>query len=75
MEKETRLVDKPTLAVLAGREDMQEGIFAALAGEPETLAMMFLTPRFYHRSVSFWPLHVRLAQEAERLPLRWTSSS
>ncbi|MBK6510552.1 MAG: TetR/AcrR family transcriptional regulator [Haliea sp.] len=65
LEKETRLVDKLTLAVLAGRKDMQEGIFAALAEvEPETLAMMFLDPRFYHRSVSFWPPHVRLAQEA-----------
>ena len=65
LEKETRLVDKLTLAVLAGRKDMQEGIFAALAEvEPETLAMMFLDPRFYQRSVSFWPPHVRLAQEA-----------
>jgi hypothetical protein len=26
--------------------------------------MMFLDPRFYQRSVSFWPPHVRLAQES-----------
>lgn len=64
LERETSLVDKLTLSVLAGREDMREGIFAALAEvEPETLAMMFLDPRFYQRSVSFWPPHVRLAQE------------
>jgi hypothetical protein len=69
LEKETRLVDKLTLSVLAGRTDMQEGIFAALAEvEPETLAMMFLDPRFYQRSVSFWPPHVRLAQEAGEIP-------
>ena len=68
LEKETKLVDKLTLAVLAGRKDMQEGIFAALAEvEPETLAMMFLDPRFYQRSVSFWPSHVRLAQELGEL--------
>jgi AcrR family transcriptional regulator len=68
LEKETKLVDKLTLAVLAGRKDMQEGIFAALAEvEPETLAMMFLDPRFYERSVSFWPPHVRLAQELGEL--------
>jgi AcrR family transcriptional regulator len=65
LEKETNLVDKLTLSVLAGRKDMQEGIFASLAEvEPETLAMMFLDPRFYQRSVSFWPPHVRLAQAA-----------
>lgn len=65
LEKESSLADKLTLSVLAGRKDMQEGIFAALAEvEPETLAMMFLDPRFYQRSVSFWPPHVRLAQEA-----------
>jgi len=68
LEKEAHLVDKLTLAVLAGRKDMQEGIFAALAEvEPETLAMMFLDPRFYERSVSFWPPHVRLAQEVGEL--------
>ena len=26
--------------------------------------MMFLNPRFYERSLSFWPPHVRMAQEA-----------
>lgn len=63
--KQANLVDKLTLSVLAGRKDMQEGLFAALAEiEPETLAMMFLAPRFYQRSVSFWPPHVRLAQAA-----------
>jgi len=68
LEKEAHLVDKLTLAVLAGRKDMREGIFAALAEvEPETLAMMFLDPRFYERSVSFWPPHVRLAQEVGEL--------
>jgi AcrR family transcriptional regulator len=68
LESETRLVDKLTLSVLAGRKDMQEGIFAALAEvEPETLAMMFLDPRFYQRSVTFWPPHVRLAQDAGEL--------
>lgn len=63
LEKQGTLVDKLTLSVLAGRKDMQEGIFAALAEiEPETLATMFLDPRFYQRSLSFWPPHVRLAQ-------------
>jgi AcrR family transcriptional regulator len=65
LDKQTTLVDKLTQTVLAGRKDMQEGIFAALAEiEPETVAMMFLDPRFYQRSVSFWPSHVRMAQEA-----------
>jgi AcrR family transcriptional regulator len=65
LEKETNLVDKLTLTVLAGRRNMQEGIFAALAEvEPETLGMMFLDPRFYKRSLSFWPPHIRLAQAA-----------
>lgn len=65
LEKKSSLVEKFALSVLAGRKDMQEGIFASLAQiEPETLAMMFLDPRFYHRSVSFWPPHVRMAQEA-----------
>ncbi len=42
-----------------------KGYFASLAEiEPETLAMMFLDPRFYQRSVSFWPPHVRLAKAA-----------
>ena len=59
------LVDKLTHSVVSGRKDMAEGIFASLAEtEPETVAMMFLEPRFYQRSVSFWPPHVRLAQEA-----------
>ena len=59
------LVDKLTYSVLAGRKDMHDGLFAALAQiEPETLAMMFLDPRFYQRSVSFWPPHVRQAQAA-----------
>tara|TARA_R110002049_G_scaffold7808_4_gene44081 strand:- start:1063 stop:1704 length:642 start_codon:yes stop_codon:yes gene_type:complete len=63
--KETSLVDKVTHAVMAGRKDMQTGIFASLADvEPETLAMMFLDPNFYQRSLSFWPPHVRMAQEA-----------
>lgn len=59
------LVDKLTHSVVSGRKDMAGGIFASLAEtEPETVAMMFLEPRFYQRSVSFWPPHVRLAQEA-----------
>jgi len=63
--KQATLVDKVVESVLAGRKDMREGIFASLAEiEPETLAMMFLDPRFYQRSVSFWPPHVRLAQES-----------
>jgi AcrR family transcriptional regulator len=65
LAKQATLVDKLTLSVLAGRKDMQEGIFASLAEvEPETLAMMFLDPRFYQRSVSFWPPHIRMAQQA-----------
>ncbi|MEZ5502178.1 MAG: TetR/AcrR family transcriptional regulator [Halioglobus sp.] len=65
LEQQATLVDKVTESVLAGRKDMREGIFAALAEiEPETVAMMFLDPRFYRRSVSFWPPHVRLAQAA-----------
>lgn len=63
--RQATLVDKLVESVLAGRKDMRAGIFAALAEiEPETLAMMFLAPRFYQRSVSFWPSHVRLAQAA-----------
>jgi AcrR family transcriptional regulator len=63
--EEATLVDKLTESVLSGRKDMREGIFASLAEiEPETVAMMFLDPRFYQRSVSFWPPHVRLAQTA-----------
>jgi len=65
LEQEATLVDKLAHAVLAGRQDMRKGIFAALAEiEPETVATMFMDPRFYRRSVSFWPPHVRLAQAA-----------
>jgi AcrR family transcriptional regulator len=65
LEKQPTLVDKLTQSVLAGRKDMHEGLFAALAQiEPQTLAMMFLDPRYYQRSVSFWPPHVRQAQAA-----------
>ena len=57
------LVDKLTESIVSGRKDMREGIFASLAEtEPETVAMMFLDPRFYQRSVSFWPPHIRRAQ-------------
>ena len=63
--QEPTLVDKLTFSVLAERRDMREGVFATLADlEPETLSMMFLDPRFYQRSASFWPPHVRLAQAA-----------
>lgn len=62
---ERNLVDKVTHAVLAGRKDVREGIFGALAEiEPETMAIMFMDPRFYQRSQLFWPPHVRAAQEA-----------
>ncbi len=65
LEQEATLVDKLTHSVMTGRKDMQEGIFASLSEtEPETVAMMFLDPRFYRRSVSFWPPHVRMAQAA-----------
>jgi AcrR family transcriptional regulator len=65
LERQPTLVDKLTQSVLAGRRDMREGLFAALALiEPETLAVMFLDPRFYQRSVAFWPPHVRQAQAA-----------
>jgi AcrR family transcriptional regulator len=64
LEKEATLVDKLTHSVLSGRKDMHEGIFASLAEiEPETVAVMFMDPRFYQRSVSFWPPHVRMAQD------------
>ena len=63
LEQEKTLVDKLARSVLSGRKDMREGLFAALAEiEPETVATMFLDPRFYQRSVSFWPPHVRMAQ-------------
>ena len=65
LEQESSLVDKLTRSVVEARRDMGEGIFASLAEtEPETVAMMFLDPRFYARSVAFWPPHIRLAQEA-----------
>lgn len=63
LEREPTLVDKLTLAVMSGREDQHSGMFASLAEvEPETLAMMFLNPEFYRRSVSFWPPHIAMAQ-------------
>lgn len=63
LEQEKTLVDKLVRSVLSGRKDMRGGLFAALAEiEPETVATMFLDPRFYQRSVSFWPPHVRMAQ-------------
>ena len=65
LEKEPTLVDKLTRSVVLGRKDMREGLFASLAEtEPETVAMMFQDQRFYQRSVSFWPPHIRMAQEA-----------
>jgi len=65
LETKKTLVDKLTHSVVSGRKDMREGIFASLAEiEPETVAMMFLDPRFYRRSVSFWPPHIVLAQQA-----------
>ena len=58
-------MDKLTHSVVPGARICSEGIFASLAEtEPETVAMMFLDPRFYQRSVSFWPPHMRMAQEA-----------
>jgi AcrR family transcriptional regulator len=63
LEKEPTLVDKLTRSVVSARRDLEEGIFASLAEtEPETVAMMFLDPASYQRSVSFWPPHIRLAQ-------------
>ena len=63
LEKLPTLVDKLTHSVVSGRQDMAEGIFASLAEtEPETVAMMFLEPSFYQRSVSFWPPHIELAK-------------
>lgn len=64
LEKLPTLVDKVTHSVVTGRKDTEEGIFASLAQtEPETVAVMYLSPGFYQRSVSFWPPHVRQAQE------------
>ena len=63
LEKLPTLVDKVTHAVVAGRKDTQEGIFASLAQtEPYTVASMFLDPAFYRRSVAFWPPHIEQAQ-------------
>jgi AcrR family transcriptional regulator len=65
LEKLPTLVDKMTHSVVQGRKDAREGIFGKLAEtEPETVATMFLEERFYRRSISFWPPHIRLAQQA-----------
>ncbi|MFT4824181.1 MAG: AcrR family transcriptional regulator [Halioglobus sp.] len=65
LEKESSLVNKVTLSVVQGREDMQQGIFAALAEtEPETVAMMMADSRFFARSIEFWPPHLRMAQDS-----------
>ncbi len=65
LEREKSLVDKLTQSVVQGRKEMRGGLFASLAEtEPETVAMMFLDPRFYERSVAFWPPHIRTAQQA-----------
>ena len=65
LEKLPTLVDKLTHSVVQGRKDTEQGIFAALAQtEPETVAMMYLEPAFYRRSVEFWPPHIRAAQES-----------
>lgn len=63
LEKQPTLVDKLTESVVLGRRDIEEGIFASLAEtEPETVAMMFMDPRFYQRSVAFWPPHIEMAK-------------
>lgn len=63
LEKLPTLVEKMTHSVFQGRKDAYEGIFASLAQtEPETVALMYLEPAFYRRSVDFWPPHIRLAQ-------------
>lgn len=63
LAQETTLVDKLALSVIAARKDRQESVFASLAEiEPETVAMMYLNPAFYRRSIAFWPPHVRMAQ-------------
>ena len=65
LERLPTLVDKVTHAVVAGRRDMAEGLFASLAEtEPETAATMFLESRFYARSVAFWPPHIERARIA-----------
>ena len=64
LEKLPTLVDKMTHSVFQGRKDAQGGIFASLAQtEPETVALMYLEPAFYRRSVDFWPPHIRMAQQ------------
>lgn len=65
MEQLPTLVDKVTHAVVAGRRDMAEGLYASLAEvEPETVASLFLAPAFYTRSVAFWPPHIEQARDA-----------
>ncbi len=65
MEQLPTLVDKVTYAVVMGRKDAAEGIYASLAQtEPETVAMMYLSPGFYARSVAFWPPHIEQARDA-----------
>jgi AcrR family transcriptional regulator len=65
LERLPSLVDKLTESVMSGRKDMREGIFASLAEtEPETVAIMFLDPVSYRRSVAFWPPHIKFAQES-----------
>lgn len=65
LEQQPSLVDKVTLAVMTGRKDSAEGLFARLAEtEPETVAMLYLNPDFYSRSIDFWPPHIRLAKES-----------
>jgi AcrR family transcriptional regulator len=65
LERLPTLVDKVTHAVVAGRRDTAEGLFASLAEtEPETVAIMFLEPAFYARSVAFWPPHIEQARAA-----------
>lgn len=64
LEKLPTLVDKVTHSVFTGRKDAHEGIFASLAQtEPETVALMYLEPAFYRRSVDFWPPHIQLAKQ------------
>lgn len=63
METLPSLADKVTYAVVMGRQDAAEGIYASLAQtEPETVAMRYLAPDFYSRSVAFWPAHIEQAQ-------------
>ncbi len=65
MERLPSLVDKVTYAVVMGRKDAAEGIYASLAQtEPETVATLYLTPGFYTRSMAFWPAHIEQARAA-----------